>query len=103
MIKSVILGFLFGAGIGIFLPEAKAQTSYFNNQYGQPVGSAQQVGNTNYFSNQYGQPTGTAQQVGNTTYINNQYGQPVGSVQTPVQPPQPLQPYYIPPFPQLGR
>ena len=50
---------------------------------------------TTYYSNQNGMPVGQAQQVGNTTYYTNQNGMPVGQAQTPItsmQPTAPLSP-----------
>ena len=41
---------------------AETLTTYVN-QYGQPVASAQQVGNTVYYTNQFGQFMGTAQTI----------------------------------------
>ena len=38
-----------------------AQTTYYTNPNGMPVGQAQQVGNTTYYSNPNGMPTGQAQ------------------------------------------
>ena len=55
-----------------------AQTTYYNNPNGTPLGTAQQVGNTTYYNNPNGTPLGTAQQVGNTTYYNNPNGTPIG-------------------------
>jgi hypothetical protein len=60
--------------------KAKAQTTtFFNNQYGAPIGSATTMGNTTFYNNQYGAPVGTATNAGNTTFYNNQYGAPVGT------------------------
>ncbi len=64
----------------------QAQTTYFNNANGMPIGTAQQMGNTTYYSNANGMPVGTAQQMGNTTYYSNANGMPVGTAQS-------LQPY----------
>ena len=38
-----------------------AQTTYYNNFNGTPLGTAQQVGNTTYYNNANGTPLGTAQ------------------------------------------
>ena len=38
-----------------------AQTTYYNNANGIPLGTAQQVGNTTYYNNANGTPLGTAQ------------------------------------------
>lgn len=44
--------------------ECSAQTlTTYVNQYGQPVASAQQVGDTVYYTNQFGQFMGTAQTI----------------------------------------
>jgi hypothetical protein len=59
-----------------------AQTTYYNNANGTPLGTAQQVGNTTYYNNANGTPLGTAQQVGNTTYYNNANGTPLGTAQS---------------------
>ena len=76
-------------------------TTFFNDQYGMPQGSATQSGNTTYFNNAYGMPTGSATQSGNTTFVNDAYGMPIGSSTTsspitpniqPIQNIQPLQP-----------
>lgn len=69
--------------------KAKAQnTTFFNNQYGAPIGSATTTGNTTFYNNQYGAPVGTATTTGNTTFYNNQYGASVGTA-TYTSPPQP--------------
>jgi hypothetical protein len=64
-----------------------AQTTYYNNSNGTPLGTAQQVGSTTYYNNANGTPLGTAQQVGNTTYYNNANGTPLGTAQSaqPIQ------------------
>ena len=68
--------------------KAKAQTTtFFNNQYGAPIGSATTTGNTTFYNNQYGAPVGTATTTGNTTFYNNQYGASVGTA-TNTTPPQ---------------
>lgn len=61
---------------------ANAQTTYYNNQYGLPQGSAQTYGNTTYYTDQYGRQQGSAQTYGNTTYYYDQYGRQQGSAQT---------------------
>ena len=38
-----------------------AQTTYYSDANGMPMGTAQQVGNTTYYSNANGMPMGTAQ------------------------------------------
>jgi len=76
--------------IAIFLTlpfVAVAQTTYYNDANGMPIGTAQRMGNTTYYNNANGMPVGTAQQVGNTTYYNNANGMPVGTAQSP----QPIQ------------
>jgi hypothetical protein len=70
-----------------------AQTTYFNDQYGMPAGSATRSGNSTYFNDAYGMPQGQATQSGNTTFFNNQYGLPMGSATAPI----PLQPLQQPP------
>lgn len=77
-----VIGLLVGIVLTFFVMVVNAQTTYYNNQYGQPMGSATQSGNTTYYSNQYGQPLGSATTSGNTTYYTNQYGQPQGSATT---------------------
>ena len=83
-------------------------TTQYNNQYGQPIGSATTTGNTTYYSNQYGQPVGTANPTGGTTYYSNQFGQPLGSATAPPQfspsaPPGPatIAPQVPPPMPMM--
>ena len=83
-------------------------TTRYNNQYGQPIGSATTTGNTTYYSNQYGQPVGTANSTGGTTYYSNQFGQPLGSAISPPQVsappppgPAPFAPPLIPPMPMM--
>ena len=41
--------------------QAIAQTTYYSNPSGVPIGQAQQVGNTTYYSNPSGVPIGQAQ------------------------------------------
>ena len=72
----------------------KAQVTYFNDSSGQPLGTANQVGNMTYYNDATGQPLGTANQVGRTTYYNNSIGKPVGTAINP----QLIQPYYVPQF-----
>ncbi|QWE14370.1 hypothetical protein [Polynucleobacter sp. AP-Sving-400A-A2] len=64
-----------------------AQTTYYSDANGMPLGTAQRSGNTTYYSNANGMPVGTAQQSGNTTYYSNANGMPVGTAQSP----QPIQ------------
>lgn len=77
-----------------------AQTTYYSDANGMPIGTAQRSGNTTYYSNANGMPMGTAQQSGNTTYYSNANGMPVGTAQSP-QPiqQQPMQQYTTPPAP----
>lgn len=63
-----------------------AQTTYYSNQYGQPMGTATTIGNTTYYSNQYGQPMGSASTYGNTTTYANPNGQMIGGVPQPPPP-----------------
>lgn len=69
-----------------------AQTTYYSDANGMPLGTGQRVGNTTYYSNANGMPVGTAQQSGNTTYYSNANGMPMGTAQStqPIQP-QPFQ------------
>ncbi len=62
--RDVII-FVAGVCVGFFIiGDCSAQTTTtYVNQYGQPVATAQQVGNTVYYSNQFGQFMGTAQTV----------------------------------------
>lgn len=80
-----------------------AQTTYYSNSNGMPIGTAQQMGNTTYYSNANGMPVGTAQQVGNTTYYSNANGMPAGTAQStqPFQamPNQPMSAPVAPTFP----
>ena len=62
-----------------------AQTTYYSDANGMPIGTAQKSGNTTYYSNANGMPTGTAQNVGNTTYYSNANGMPIGTAQQPIQ------------------
>jgi hypothetical protein len=71
--------FLFVSSVAI------AQTTYYSDSNGMPLGTAQQSGNTTYYSNANGMPVGTAQQSGNTTYYSNANGMPVGTAQSPQQ------------------
>jgi hypothetical protein len=96
--RNFFYGLMVGMVLTFFITVANAQTTYYSNQYGQPLGSATQSGNTTYYSNQYGQPLGSATQSGNTTYYSNQYGQPQGSANTygsPSNQPQPTWNPYI--------
>ncbi len=82
---------------------AFAQTTYYSDANGMPIGTAQKSGNTTYYSNANGMPTGTAQNVGNTTYYSNANGMPIGTAQQPIQQPQfqqaPLNALSSPTFP----
>jgi len=49
------------AFIALFSASTFAQTTYYNNANGTPLGTAQQVGNTTYYNNANGTPLGTAQ------------------------------------------
>ena len=62
-----------------------AQTTYYSDSNGMPLGTAQRSGNTTYYSNANGMPVGTAQQSGNTTYYSNANGMPIGTAQQPIQ------------------
>ena len=64
---------------------AVAQTTYYSDSNGMPLGTAQRSGNTTYYSNANGMPAGTAQSVGNTTYYSNANGMPIGTAQQPIQ------------------
>ena len=61
-----------------------AQTTYYSDANGMPIGTAQRMGNTTYYNNANGAPVGTAQQMGNTTYYNNANGTPMGTAQSPM-------------------
>lgn len=65
---------------------ANAQTTYYNNQYGQPMGTATTMGNVTFYTDQYGQPMGTASTYGNTTTYANPNGQVIGGVPQPPPP-----------------
>ncbi|MBT8518551.1 hypothetical protein G6673_01100 [Polynucleobacter paneuropaeus] len=70
----------------MFVPTLSfAQTTYYSDANGMPIGTAQKSGNTTYYSNANGMPTGTAQNVGNTTYYSNANGMPIGTAQQPIQ------------------
>ena len=47
--------------LALLTTQAIAQTTYYSNPNGMPVGQAQQVGNTTYYSNPSGVPIGQAQ------------------------------------------
>lgn len=72
----------------------KAQITFFNDATGQPLGTANQVGNVTYYNDATGQPLGTANQIGRITYYNNSTGQQLGTAINQ----QPIQPYYVPQF-----
>lgn len=72
----------------LFSTMVGAQTTYYSDSNGMPLGTAQRSGSTTYYSNANGVPVGTAQQSGNTTYYSNANGMPVGTAQSP----QPIQP-----------
>ena len=76
----------------LFASLSFAQTTYYSDSNGMPMGTAQRSGNTTYYSNANGMPIGTAQQSGNTTYYSNANGMPIGTAQStqPIQP-QPFQ------------
>ena len=61
---------------------ALAQTTYYSDANGMPIGTAQRMGNTTYYSNANGMPAGTAQQMGNTTYYSSANGMPAGTAQS---------------------
>ena len=86
-----------------FATSALAQTTYYSDPNGMPIGSAQRSGNTTYYSNANGMPVGTAQQSGNTTYYSNANGMPAGTAQStqPFQamPNQPMSAPVAPTFP----
>lgn len=65
---------------------AYSQTTYYNNQYGQAIGTATTMGNVTFYTNQYGQPMGTASTYGNTTTYTNPNGQVIGGVPQPPPP-----------------
>ena len=67
----------------VFSTVATAQTTFYSDSNGMPLGTAQRSGNTTYYSNANGMPIGTAQQSGNTTYYSNANGMPVGMAQSP--------------------
>ena len=47
----------------MFVPTLSfAQTTYYSDANGMPIGTAQKSGNTTYYSNANGMPIGTAQQ-----------------------------------------
>ena len=69
----------------LFSTVSYAQTTYYSDANGMPIGTAQKSGNTTYYSNANGMPTGTAQNVGNTTYYSNANGMPIGTAQQPIQ------------------
>jgi len=64
----------------------EAQTTYYSNQYGQPIGSTTTIGNTTYYNGRYGQPLGSATTYGNTTTYANPNGQVIGGVPQPPPP-----------------
>ena len=80
--------------MGLLALPVQAQITFFNDSSGQPLGTANQVGNVTYYSDATGQPLGAANQVGRTTYYNNSSGQPVGTAINQ----QPIQPYHVPQF-----
>lgn len=47
--------------IALFASLSFAQTTYYSDSNGMPMGTAQQSGNTTYYSNANGMPVGTAQ------------------------------------------
>ena len=78
----------------MFSTIVSAQTTYYSDANGMPLGTAQRSGNTTYYSNANGMPVGTAQQSGNTTYYSNANGMPVGTAQSP----QSIQQFQQPPM-----
>lgn len=78
----------------LFVSLSFAQTTYYSDSNGMPMGTAQRSGNTTYYSNAKGMPIGTAQQSGNTTYYSNANGMPMGTAQST----QPIQPFQQPPM-----
>jgi hypothetical protein len=72
----------------------QAQTIFFNDSTGAPLGTANQIGRTTYYNDATGAPLGTANQVGRITYYNDSSGLPLGTSISP----QPTQPYYVPQF-----
>ena len=71
-----------------------AQTTFYSDAMGLPLGTANTIGNTTFYSDAMGLPLGTANRIGNTTFYNNALGLPLGTAQTP-QPIAPL-PYSAP-------
>lgn len=63
-----------------------AQTTYYTDRNGQPMGTATTMGNITFYTNQYGQPMGTASTYGNTTTYANPNGQVIGGVPQPPPP-----------------
>lgn len=78
--KKIIFA-LIALPIGVF-----AQTTYYTDRNGQPMGTATTMGNVTFYTNQYGQPMGTASTYGNTTTYANQNGQVIGGVPQPPPP-----------------
>ena len=56
------------------------------------LASSYSYAQTTYYTNPNGMPVGQAQQVGNTTYYSNPNGMPVGQATTPNYPSQPSAP-----------
>lgn len=73
---------------------AQAQTIFFNDSTGAPLGTANQIGRTTYYNDATGALLGTANQVGRITYYNDSSGAPLGTAISP----QTTQPYYVPQF-----
>ena len=80
--------------LSFFTLPSLAQITFFNGSAGQPLGTANQVGNVTYYNDSAGLPLGTANQVGRITYFNDSSGLPLGTAINP----QPTQPYYVPQF-----
>jgi hypothetical protein len=80
--------------IGFFLTSAQAQTTFFNDSVGSPLGTSSQIGRTTYYNDPTGAPLGTANQVGRITYYNDSTGALLGTTISP----QPAQPYHVPQF-----
>ena len=86
MLEKIIFGFTFISVLMFYPIVMLAQTTFYSNQNGMPVGQATQMGNTTFYSNANGMPAGQAQQMGNTIFYSNQNGMPVGQAQTPFVP-----------------
>jgi len=58
---------------------AYGQKTEYSNEWGAPIGSAEQKGNKTEYYNQWGSPVGTAVTNGNKAEYSNQWGAPIGS------------------------